>query len=56
MSLVTYKARNLAALEYGCSSTVAGTKWINCYTDFFSDTEKMMIIQSQSCKVFKFGG
>lgn len=56
MCLLTYESRNSAVLDSGCSSTVAGKKWINCYIDSLSEPDKMKITRSPGSKNFKFGG
>lgn len=56
MCLLTYESRNSAVLDSGCSSTVAGKKWINCYIDSLSEPDKMKITHSPGSKNFKFGG
>ena len=56
MCLLTYEARNAAVLDSACTSTVAGTVWVDCFIDSLSDEEKSKVIRRPSSKRFKFGG
>ena len=54
--LLTYEARNATVLDSACTSTVAGTVWVDCFIDSLSDEEKSKVIRRPSSKLFKFGG
>ena len=56
LSLLVKEARNSAALDCACSSTVCEKKWLDCYLSSLSETERSKIKQSSGIEVFKFGG
>ena len=49
------EAFNHALLDSGCTSTVCGTDWINCYLDSLSDRLKSKVKRSEANNSFKFG-
>jgi len=56
MCLFISEARNSAVLYSGCTSTVAGQNWINCYLQTLDPEQKKKVLFEPSTKVFKFGG
>ena len=50
------EAINCAVLDTACTSTVCGTKWMQCFLDGFSERERENVTTSEGHKVFKFGG
>ena len=49
------EAFNHALLDSGCTSTVCGTDWIDCYIDSLSDRLKRKVKSSEANNSFKFG-
>ena len=56
LSVLLCESVNSAILDSGCSSTVAGCKWMNFCIDSLSDSDKKDVISKPSDTVFKFGG
>ena len=54
--LLTSEARNCAVLDSGCTSTVAGKTWVECYIQSLLDDDLQKVIHENSTKIFKFGG
>lgn len=54
--LLMSESRNSAVLDSGCSSTVAGRTWIECFIQSLSDDEREKVERKSSNKSFKFGG
>ena len=54
--LLTSEARNSAMLDSGCTSTVAGKLWIDCYLQSLSNDDLSQVVWEESNKIFKFGG
>ena len=50
------EAINCAVLDTACTSTVCGTRWMQCFLDGFSELERENVTTSEGHKVFKFGG
>ena len=46
---------NCAILDSGCSSTVCGEDWINCYMETLDDKQKQNVKTFNSKTWFKFG-
>ena len=46
---------NLAVLDSGCTKTVCGEQWLNCYIDSLSETEKKTMKRFKSNTEFRFG-
>ena len=53
---LTNEARNCAVLDSGCSSTVAGKLWMDCYLESLPKDDISKVIKEKSSKTFKFGG
>ena len=53
--LLTREARNSAVLDSGCTSTVAGKLWIDCYLQSLSNDKLSRVVREKSNKIFKFG-
>ena len=49
------EAFNHALLDSGCTSTVCGTDWIDCYINSLSDRLKCKVKYSEANNSFKFG-
>ena len=54
MSL-TSEVRNSTVLDSGCTSTVAGKLWIDCYLQSLSNDKLSRVVRKKSNKIFKFG-
>ena len=50
------EAINCAVLDAACTSTVCGTRWMQCFLDGFSERDRENVTTSEGHKVFKFGG
>lgn len=50
------EAINCAVLDTACTSTVCGTRWMQCFLDGFSEGERKTVTKSEGHKIFKFGG
>ena len=50
------ESRNCALIDSGCSSTVMGLAWFNCFIETMSKEDKDRMKISDGVKVFKFGG
>ena len=55
MCLLTIEATNSVVLDSGCTSTVAGTNWIN-FLDSLSPDEPAAVRREPGLKNFRFGG
>ena len=49
-------AHNCAVLDSACSSTVCGDSWINNYIQSLDKDDRQKVKQTDSQRVFKFGG
>jgi hypothetical protein len=56
LAQLSMDARNCAVLDSGCSSTVCGQNWMDCYIESLNAEDKEKITLSDGVKVFKFGG
>ena len=56
LSVLLCESVNSAILDNGCSSTVAGCKWMSFYIDSLSDLDKKDVVTKPSDTIFKFGG
>ena len=56
MCLLTNEVRNSVVLDSGCTSTVAGINWINCFLDSLSPDELPTVRREPGVKNFRFGG
>ena len=56
MRLLTTEARNSVVLDSGWTSTVAGTKWINCFLDSLSPDGLTAVRREPGVRNFRFGG
>ena len=56
MTVLLTESTNAAVLDSGCSSTVVGQDWVECFIDSLSDSEKSKIIYKDSNTTYKFGG
>ena len=56
LSVLLCESVNSAILDSGCSSTVAGCKWMSFYIDSLSDSDKKDVVTKSSDTIFKFGG
>ena len=54
--LLLSDARNSVVLESGCTSTVVGSNWINCFLDSLSPNELATVRKEPGVKNFRFGG
>ena len=54
MYLFTSEARNSTVLDSGCTSSVAGQDWLNCFIDCMNENDVGLIKKAESSKVFKF--
>ena len=50
------EARNSAVIDSGCTSSVMGEKWFECYKHSMSESEKSEMKIEDGRKVLKFGG
>ena len=46
---------SMAVLDSGCTKTVCGETWLNCYLETISDEDKKLLDGEDSNSVFKFG-
>ena len=46
---------SMAVLDSGCTKTVCGETWLNCYLETLSDEDKKLVHVEDSNSVFKFG-
>ena len=46
---------SMAILDSGCTRTVCGENWLNCYLETLTENEKALVQYSSSTAVFKFG-
>ena len=44
-----------AVIDSGCSKTVAGITWLNCFLETLNDDELLNIRRKESNQTFKFG-
>ena len=56
MNVLLTESTNSAVLDSGCSSTVAGKDWIDCFVGSLNEVEKAEVIYKDSDTVYKFGG
>ena len=54
MCLLISDVRNSVVLDSGCTSTVAGTNWINCFLDSLSPNEIATVRREPGVKNFRF--
>ena len=50
------EARNSAVIDSGCSSSVMGEKWFECFKGSMSESDKVEMKFEDGKKIFKFGG
>ena len=55
MSIFTKESLYSVVLASGCSSTVAGKNWMNCYLESLSEESMTLVKWKPSYKVVKFG-
>ena len=46
---------SMVVLDSGCTKTVCGETWLNCYLESLSDEDKKLLHVEDSNSVFKFG-
>ena len=46
---------SMAVMDSGCTKTVCGEVWLNCYLETRSDEDKKLLHVEDSNSVFKFG-
>ena len=56
LCLLVKEAKNSAVLDSACTSTVAGTTWMQCFIDTLSPEARSSIKREAGSKIFKFGG
>ena len=56
LCLFTSEARNSAVLDSGCTASVAGQSWVDCYLQTLDDDQQANIKIQPSNRLFKFGG
>ena len=56
LCLFTSEARNSAVLDSGCTASVAGQSWVDCYLQTLNDDQQANINIQPSNRLFKFGG
>ena len=56
LSVLLCESVNSAILDSGCSSTVAGCKWMSFGIDSLSDSDEKDVVTKPSDTIFKFGG
>ena len=55
MDVLIGETLNMAILDSGCSKTVCGNTWMNCYLDTLSEEDKKLVKEEKSDTIFKFG-
>ena len=55
LCLLTKEALNSAILDSGCSSTVAGKGWFDCFIESLPEKSQKLVKRNASNKIFKFG-
>ena len=55
-SVLLSESLNCAILDSGCSSTVAGHHWMQCYLDSLTSEEMKEVVRKPGSTVFQFGG
>ena len=55
METLVGETLSMAVLDSGCTKTVCGENWLNCYLETLSDEDKKLSHVEDSNSVFKFG-